>query len=501
VPSPTTRTTFWLLIAFVCIFGIQKAIVTPLDPDLFWHLRVAEQLRIEGIHPLIDHISFSSRSEPWTPYSWLAELGMKRVWDTTGYRGTIILQAVASTGAILFIALACLEMARRPSPQPSPGVPGEGVKAPGTSGSFRLMNCVLATVLAGYLIYPYLSFRPVTFAIFWLSLVAWLLLRDRRSNERSRAVWLVIPITILLANIHLVVILIPIWIACLFAGSLLERRPSKRYLILFIATALSCLATPLLPGAIRTALHYQSADVMVKSDVIGEMHPIYGGVAGIITCSILALLLVWALRGRYRVRLGEWLWLLVAIVFMLRLGRFIPMFAMIAAPVFAAALPAMSDAVLTRRVVRIALVFMLMICLGKLAWAFPRPSQTLDAFINADDYLLYPAKAAAYVETNITPRTHRLINEFTWGGYLGWRLGAQYQVFLDGRTQVFPAEFWRAVYLNGDEPRKNVLANANGDVAILPIKKSQFEKPLKELGWTQVYSDDRAQVLVPPGAQ
>ena len=52
-----------------------------LDPDCFWHIRVAEQLEREGIHPIVDQLSFASIKDPWTPYSWLAELGMKWVWD------------------------------------------------------------------------------------------------------------------------------------------------------------------------------------------------------------------------------------------------------------------------------------------------------------------------------------------------------------------------------------------------------------------------------------
>jgi hypothetical protein len=46
-----------------------------LDPDCFWHLRVAEQLQRDGIRPLVDPMSFMSIKDPWTPYSWLAELG------------------------------------------------------------------------------------------------------------------------------------------------------------------------------------------------------------------------------------------------------------------------------------------------------------------------------------------------------------------------------------------------------------------------------------------
>jgi len=67
---------FWLLIALLALCAGGKAILyDTLDPDCFWQLRVADQLCHDGIGPLVDRISFASEKEPWTPYSWLAELG------------------------------------------------------------------------------------------------------------------------------------------------------------------------------------------------------------------------------------------------------------------------------------------------------------------------------------------------------------------------------------------------------------------------------------------
>ena len=56
--------------------------------------------------------------------------------------------------------------------------------------------------------------------------------------------------------------------------------------------------------------------------------------------------------------------------------------------------------------------------------------------------------------SNVRPATGRLINEYTWGGYLEWRLGDRFQALLDGRTQCFSREFWRLTYLAGDEARR-----------------------------------------------
>jgi hypothetical protein len=97
---------FWLFIACVASIGVSKTVLSDtLDPDLFWHLRVAEQLRNEGIHPLVDTISFTSIKQPWTPYSWLAELFMDGCWRTLGWRSAVAVEAILSAAIVVLIAL------------------------------------------------------------------------------------------------------------------------------------------------------------------------------------------------------------------------------------------------------------------------------------------------------------------------------------------------------------------------------------------------------------
>src|SRR5439155_14489361 len=107
-----SRISFWLLIGMIALIGVSKTVISDtLDPDLFWHLRVAEQLQREGIHPLVDQMSFQSMRAPWTPYSWLAELGMKWAWDHFGYRAAIIGEALMVTALVFLIAASCLTYA------------------------------------------------------------------------------------------------------------------------------------------------------------------------------------------------------------------------------------------------------------------------------------------------------------------------------------------------------------------------------------------------------
>src|SRR5271155_4820819 len=98
---------FGLLLALLSLVAAGKVILADtLDPDCFWHLRVgAEIARQSWPHPLIDDLSFASIRQPWTPYSWLAELGMKWLWDAGGFRAAVAMQAGMEAGFTVLLGM------------------------------------------------------------------------------------------------------------------------------------------------------------------------------------------------------------------------------------------------------------------------------------------------------------------------------------------------------------------------------------------------------------
>jgi hypothetical protein len=491
------REGFVLLIALLAFVPAAKAVLyDTLDPDSFIHLLAANQLWREGIHPIVDHQSYMSLREPWTPYSWLAELGMKVIWDTGGYRAALAAHALLAAGLICLVALACAQRVRS---QDDPD---------------RLARIALATAFAAFLSIPYLSFRPVTLALVIMALCVWLLVRDRRLGERTRSAWLVIPLTALLVNVHLYAIILPAWVAALLAGALWEwrrapvddrakaKRRAGRYACMFAGTALACLATPLLKGAIRSIAFYQAADPMVAGTVVKEYLPFYAGTPGMISAALVILLLVFALAKRHALRAGEVFWLLGSIVLLFRMGRFSPVFALAAAPMLAATMPHLADAALGRTLTRLALMVVMGLGLYRVWDEFPGPSMTFDHWLERNGASMpgYPARAARFVEQVVPRRTGRMINEYSWGGYLSWRLGPNFQVLLDGRTNLYPPEFWRKTYLSKKPEEVGAfLTSLDADVAVLPTGASRFQPALEAAGWKIALLEPRATVLVPPG--
>jgi hypothetical protein len=470
----TAGTGLVLLIALLSLLAAGKAIFyDTLDPDCFWHLRVAEQLQQDGIGPLVDRISFASIKTPWTPYSWLAELGMKAIWDIGGFRAAILAQALMMAGFVALVAMSAHELSNRANP----------------------FGVVLATVFAMYFSLPYLSFRPVTFAIVMLALCTWLLLRDRRLGETSRAVWWIVPITVLITNCHFFSVLVPMCVAALLGGAMWEHRNIRRYALMLGLTTGGCAATPMLPGMLRTMWDYQFSDPVLDAGFVSEFQSVWAGPLGWASAMLLLFWIVCLIRHR-TLRVGEILWGIGALLLVLRLGRFAPVFAPIGAALLCATLPRPRATVLHRLPIRIAAACVLILGVVRLVSAFPASDSSMSDWLNrhGPDTPGYPCAAADYVAENLPPG--RIINEFSWGGYLCWRLGPDYPILLDGRTQLYTPDFWRAMYVSDLSRAGEIFATCRATAAVIPITRSRFRNTLVDLGWRSAYRDDRAEVLV-----
>ncbi len=469
----------WLLIGLIALVAVGKvALADTMDPDAFWHLRVADQMARDGVGPLVDTLSFASDKTPWTPYSWLAEFMMRWTWNAGGYRAAIVLTAICSATIVFMTAATCSLTPR-----------GE-VRAD--------LRAVLATMAAAYFTLAFLSFRPVTFALALLSIVIFLLYRDRAGGHRSKAVWAVPALTLAITNLHIYSVFAACVTAIVAIGSFSDARPRfRRMFLLAILTAMAACCTPMLPGMIETSIRYNAVDPMVASTFIREMRPFYEGVGGKASLAIVLLVVLLAIRGRRDMQLADWMLLIFGLVLLARLGRFAPVFALIVLPLFARTLPAMKGATLRRKPVQIATAAVLLIGAVNIAIQFPRSSTTFDAWLNrhTPDVPGYPTAAADWVLNNVQPERRRLFNEFDWGGYLAWRFGAEWQVLLDGRTQLYPPDFWRRAFFQSADDQRALLDSYDADAAILPAKRSAFRQSLESLGWAVAYEDPIAVVM------
>ena len=497
---------FWLLITLLSLVAAGKVIqADSMDPDAFWHLRVADQLAGDGIRPLVDSISFASLKTPWTPYSWLAELFMRAVWNLGGFQLATLITALCSAMIVLVTAS---------SPPPLEG--GGGGRGPGRTfddqgliesdstleplpltprsrGGGKELSITLLTANAAFFTLPFISFRPVTFALLIFAIIVALLSHDRAAP--SKRTWLIVPLTALMTNMHLYALLVPILLLATTAGAFFDdRKQFARYALLTFATAVAACCTPMLGGAITTALRYNAVDPMVAANYITEMRPFYSGGIGKVSLALFIALLTMCIIRRRTLQITDWLWLAMATLLLFRLGRFSPVFAILSMPTFAKAFPPLEGKALERGIVKLAMLAIIAISL--LNFLPSLVDRDFDRWLNRNTPS-YPTAAAQFIDANITPRTGHLINEFNWGGYLAWRLGDRWQVLMDGRTQLYAPAFWNATHLGTPATRLELLKTITADAAVVPASDSCLAKPLEQLGWKTVYRDDLAIVMTP----
>jgi len=457
---------YWLLVGLIVMVAFGKAILADtMDPDAFWHLRVADQLIADGIRPLVDQISFASIKTPWTPYSWLAELFMRDVWNLGGYHAATAVTALCSAGIVVFTARAC------------------------RARTTNLFASLLCTVAAAWLTLPFVSFRPVTFALLLFAIIIDLLARPSK-----RGIWLIPPIVLLMTNLHLYAGLCAIAVTLVAVASWWDDRGQfVRNALLALLTLAAACGTPMIAGTIATALRYNGDDPMVAANYITEMRPFWWGVGGKVSLGIVIGCALLLLTSQKKHSVADWLLVAIATALLFRLGRFAPVFAILALPRIARLMPAMDVRVIRKPLIQFAVAGVLGFGVFNLCLQYPR-QMTLDDWLNRNGDN-YPTAAARFVDERVLPMQGRIINEFNWGGYLAWRLGDRYQVLMDGRTQLYTPDFWRATHLGNEASRTALLTTIDADAAILPADQSAFMPALVSLGWREVYRDKLAVVM------
>jgi hypothetical protein len=476
VSTPLFLFALGLLATSIFVLGPQTV-----DPDLFWHLRVAELVEADGPRPLVDDFSYNSGPERWIPYSWLAELGMRRAIGSLGAAALFLLPLVCYLATVLLIALAVARRARA-----------------------TLKGAVIVIVFAA-LVLPFIGLRPVTFAFPLCAFAVWAVTGMRRGGRRWLALMVLVPITALCANIHLYFLFIP---AVLFAwgvGTWSKRTFSgEREALVCVAIAVTSVllalsANPFELKLLEVVAHYLTNDVMVKSGAIVEMRPFFRMGPLVLIGSLL--LVAWPVAGllrRPKARDRPYLALLIlAIALLLALGRYVPLAAMILTPLAARYGPWPQLAPATTRRLRAVVAGLI---LGLAVYA----GQTLvgrsfgrELSRQLESETAYPVAAARFVRDSVPRRSGRLVNEMGWGGYLIYALWPEYQVMMDGRTQVYPEAFWRAAYVNATEAsRLELIRRAGADAAVLRRGSAWADLLAGEPGWRRAYGDSVATVWI-----
>ncbi len=480
----TERLVFALLLALIFLMAAR----TPLDGDLFWHIKAGEQTVLSGSPVVQDVFSHTRLGEPWTNHSWLAQVVLYGLWQMGSWLA--VGGWVAATVTLIF-----------------------GLLFHRLVGPFALRVVVLT--LAAVTSAPLWTPRPQLFSLLFLVLLIGFM---QRRGEHPRQIWLLPIFFCLWSNLHGGYILGLIYLGVCLLGDVFnsitvpqnERAPVLRAAARLAGVGLiSFAATAINPNGLRMWLiPFQTVRVDLLQQLINEWaSPDFHDPAQMVMLLFSAIGLLSFSFTRQRKQAVDVVLFLVFAGMAFTARRNIGPYALVAAPIlcrYAADLPAWGilrdglkkifgrlsglAAAQPKKINRgVNLVLFGLVCFAALLKLY---AVTYPGWVAVQTEKEYPLRAVLALQT-LPPAGGNLFNEYNDGGYLIFALPSQ-PVFVDGRTDLFGDEIladWLAA-IQADETWEQIFKQHQiGRVLIAKNRPLAFA--LAGSGWRQVYADTK----------
>lgn len=428
------------------------------DPDYHWHLATGRLVIERHTVPSVDPFSHTAAGARWTFVDWLADVIMFLVSRVAGDAGNQVLFALLGA---LGVALAA-ERASRHVPRANAFMLGAITLAVGAVVSFRITP------------------RPQTVLF---PLVAALLLVLDASRDNPRARYLPPAIILLWQNLHSSALVGVALVTAYVLGALAERRDRREWAAVWLGSIAALFLT------VRPIERLRAGFAHLGDPRVAQLFPEWGspfrqGVFGAWVLAALIILLFAGIGAAARGgTFGAWASLAIVTALGMTSARFLPLVALVAAPLALEGLVTMGERL---RATPVSIVASLLAVLA-LSEHVRRPGFGLarDAF---------PEHAAKFVRER--DLRGKLFNDFHFGGYLIWALADRSPVFVDGRSMaVYDVDFVRQAATAVDAQLDALIDRYGATIAIVPPDK-RMGALQRRPGWGLVFFDDAAAVLV-----
>lgn len=400
-----------LLVGAVFVAGS----IFSVDPDLWWHIRVGQEILSTHHWPTTDPYSFTVAGQPWMAYEWLGEVLLGGIARIAGLQGLMALLIVLASAVIL--ALYGYTTLR--------------------SGNSKAAFVTCAVLFA--LTTPFFSMRPQMLGYFFLILT--LIALERFRQGKPRILWFLPLVFLLWVNTHGSFIIglgtiFVYWLAGLKKlelGGIEARQWTAAQRTRLELIFLLCLAVlPITPYGTRLAVYpfdmALSQPVNVANIQEWQSMP-FNLVGGKIFLGLLlgffvaqvALRLTWRAEELALFLFGT----MMACLHLRFLVLFVPFFAPLLVTIFARWVPRYDR----KKDIFVLNAALMALVIGSIVHYFPS-----DAEMHKLVAKTYPADAVQYIRRHPTPGP--MLNSYGFGGYLVWALPEQ-KVFIDGRGDVF----------------------------------------------------------------
>jgi hypothetical protein len=479
---PTLPDLFFALL-LVALFGRRYSWQALLgDGDTGWHIRAGEYILDHGV-PAHDLFSFTRPGEAWYAWEWLSEATFAQLHRWWGLGGVAVLGALL---VCLPVTLLFAWMMRR-----------------GTGAGLALAASLAAASAASV----HDLARPHLFSLLLLVGGLWVLDEDRRAP--TPWLWALVPMAGLWANLHGGFAAWLATLALLAAVSAARRnRPAfRRYGLL---AALSTLATLVNPYGWQ--LHRHVLGYLGSPWIAEHVEEFQSPRIRSENMLVFALLLVAAVAVAARVwGRPQWFESTLAVGWgfaALHSARYIPLFAVVAAPLIASHAAGLWNSRSERAPERSARrvlwessqalgarwgVTPWMPLLGTLALLAVFPAAGLGDFPER----FFPVEAVSRNAGLLSSVGARVLTSDQWGDYLIYRLYPRTRVFYGGRSDFYGqaiGEDYRVLLLAGRSSRE-VMARYGFTAALLPLDWPLGQILEQDPDWRVAYRDRHAVLL------
>lgn len=442
-----------LAVLLGAVSALASALLPAADPDGFWHIATGRDLLRDGL-ARTDSYSWTAAGTPLASDQWLGQLAFGLAFDAGGWRGVVVLRALAGGAAVALTALAAL--AERPA---------------------RPLVAIAATIPALLLLRSVWTERPqlLAFALF-AALI--LILRASWCGNR-RALWAAVPLLLVWANVHGSYAL---GLALLGLAALVLRR--RDAIAVAVVAAGATLVTPAWAATLAApAGHFLAPPRYIQEWAVPDLLT----PAGLVLAAVLAAVLSTALLGRPSAR--EAVILLPSVFISLSAARHAPFLAIAAAPFLAAHGPSAARGFAELAGMRLP------------EPAPARPARALTAVslaLAALSLALLPLVAPPVPDLRVYPAAALpalrpgggLFHEYDWGGFLIFYAPAT-KVFIDGRLAPYVPRVVNdhTTILEAHPGWRETLARL-GVRQLLVRPAAAVAVRARELGWRELASGD-----------
>lgn len=390
----------------VCVFFYPTV-----NPDIFLHLSMAQHMIATHAWPRTDWLSFTMQGQPWIDSEWLCQLVWYGVFKAAGFWGFVFLKALLFSAAALFLwkTLEIYSLSLE-------------------SKSLAILAWAMASAVGN-------DIRPENFSIVFFVLEWWMLEARRLRRASAVPIWLIVPIYALWANLHPGFIYGGILLGIYVAGEVVRERRFELAgwgLVCAAATLINPYGWRLYELLWQHVLDMGELQIYIsewrRMDITNVLlWPFWG-----VLCLAFAAVF-WRYAKDRKVPVEHLLALGFFSLSAANHNRMAVYFAPVGIALIACHLPSMPWTYRARwRTSGIGFATLaLMIFFGvKLAPSLVQGEPFIPRYV-PDQLIRFLIKERPML------RGRRMMNPWEWGGYFGYYLYPDLQVFFDGRSYIF----------------------------------------------------------------